>query len=42
MTEHGRMQERTEEFMDRIRADGGLRLGGESKQRNRDNVRPCV
>ena len=40
MTERGRMQERTEEFIDRIRVDGGLRLGAESKQRNHDNVRP--
>ena len=32
MTEHGRTQERTEEFIDKIRVDGGLGLGADSKQ----------
>ena len=42
MTEHGRTQERTEEFIDKIRVEWDLRLEAESKQQNCDNVRPYV
>ena len=42
MTENTHMQKRMEEFIDKIRVDGGLRLGAESKQQNCDIVMPYV